>query len=118
MFDDIAALVARFVRLIAARGLFAEQNAAGPPRSFVPKLFGLDVLLDRAGRPWLLEMQRKPAASGAPLVNRVNGELFQTILRMQVGVLGLDDPTDAAVRRREAEIEWNNRGGFVPLSLA
>jgi tetratricopeptide (TPR) repeat protein len=100
VFNDVAALVAPFVRLIAARGLFAEQNAAGSRHVFVPELFGLDVLLDRTGRPWLLEMQRKPAAGGAPLVNRVNGELFQTILRMQVGALRLNNPTEAAMRGR------------------
>jgi tetratricopeptide (TPR) repeat protein len=126
-FGEIKALVAWFVRLLAAEGLFARQAAAAPPRAFAPKLFGLDVLVDAEGHPWLIEMQRSPAARGAPLVERINAELFNTVFRMTHGLL-IDDATppeliaalradDGARRRREAEIEMANRGKFVPLDL-
>jgi hypothetical protein len=115
------------VRLLAADGLFARQAAAAPPRAFPPKLFGLDVLIDAEGHPWLIEMQRSPAARGAPLVDRINSEMFNTVFRMIHGLL-IDDATppelvaalradDGARRRREAEIEMANRGKFVPLDL-
>src|SRR5207253_5561998 len=117
-FGEIKALMEWFVRLLAADGLFARQAASAPPRAFAPKLFGLDVLVDDEGHPWLIEMQRTPAARGAPLVDRINAEMFSTVFRMAHGVL-IDDATapeqvaalradDAARRRREAEIEIAN----------
>ena len=126
-FGEIKQLVEWFVRLLAAEGLFARQAASGPARGFAPKLFGLDVLIDADGHPWLIEMQRTPAARGAPLVDRINAELFNTCFRMAHFPL-IDDSTpseligalrtdDAARRRREVEIEVNNRGKFVPLDL-
>jgi Tfp pilus assembly protein PilF len=126
-FGEIKALLEWFVRLLAADGLFARQAASAPPRAFPPKLFGLDVLIDADGHPWLIEMQRSPAARGAPLVDKINAEMFNTVFRMTHGLL-IDDATppeliaalrtdDAARRRREAEIEVANRGKFVPLDL-
>ena len=126
-FGEIKALVEWFVRLLAADGLFARQAASAPPRAFAPKLFGLDVLIDAEGHPWLIEMQRTPAARGAPLVDRINAEMFKTVFRMTHSPL-IDDATppdllaalradDAARRRREAEVELANRGMFVPLDL-
>jgi tetratricopeptide (TPR) repeat protein len=127
VFSEIKALVEWLVRLIAADGLFARQAAAGPQRSFPPKLFGMDMLIDADGHPWLLEMQRTPAARGAPLVDRLNGEMFISSYRMAQTPM-IDDTTPAeliaalradadALRRREAEIEFANRGKFVPLDL-
>ncbi|WP_394762280.1 CDC27 family protein [Phenylobacterium sp.] len=126
-FGEIKQLVAWFVRLLAAEGLFARQAASGPARAFAPKLFGLDVLIDADGHPWLIEMQRTPAARGAPLVDRINAEMFNTCFRMTHFPL-IDDATppeliaalrtdDTARRRREAEIEATQRGKFVPLDL-
>lgn len=126
-FGEIKALVEWYVRLLAADGLFARQAASAPPRAFAPKLFGLDVLIDAEGHPWLIEMQRTPAARGAPLVDKINAEMFATVFRMAQFPL-IDDTTspellallrtDDAVRRlREAEIEHANRGKFVPLDL-
>ena len=45
-------------------GFFARQVAAGPARSYGPKLFGFDMLLDADAHPWLIEVQAKPAAVG------------------------------------------------------
>jgi tetratricopeptide (TPR) repeat protein len=127
VFAKIERLVAWFLRMIAAEGLFERQAQAAPPRAFTPKLFGLDVLIDEKGEPWLIEMQVKPAAAGAPLVMRINGELFATIFRMSMGQLIDDalpperraaiasDPDECA--RREREIEEAQRGRFVPLNL-
>ena len=127
VFGEIKALMEWFVRLLAADGLFERQAACGPPRAFAPKLFGLDVLVDEAGHPWLIEMQRTPAARGAALVERINGEMYATSFRMTHTPL-IDDATppalaaairsdDAARRRREAEIELAQRGKFVLLDL-
>jgi tetratricopeptide (TPR) repeat protein len=124
---EIKALVEWFVRLLAADGLFARQAAFGPARSFPPKLFGLDVLLDAEGHPWLLEMQRTPAARGQPLVDRINTEMFNTIFKMAQAPL-IDDATppalaerlrsdDEARRAAEAALEMANRGKFTPLDL-
>lgn len=126
-FGKITTLVAWFLRMLAGEGLFAHQAQSGPARSFTPKLFGLDLLIDDSGNPWLLEMQVKPAMSGAPLVVKINGELFATIFRMSVGQL-IDDGMqpdqlasiigDAGARlRREREMEIAHRGRFVPLKV-
>lgn len=128
VFAKIEKLVAWFVRMVASEGLFERQAKSAPPRAFTPKLFGLDVLIDESGEPWLIEMQVKPAAAGAPLVARINGELFATIFRMSMGLL-IDDALPAERRaailsdrdectRREREIEAAQRGRFVPLNLA
>ena len=127
VFGEIKALVEWHVRMIAARGLFERQAKGRPPRAFPPKLFGLDVLIDEDGHPWLIEMQRTPAAKGAPLVEKINAEMYQSVFRMAHGAL-IDDTLpaevmqalrtdDAARRRREAEIETANRGKFVALDL-
>lgn len=127
VFGEIKALVEWFVRLLAADGLFARQAAGSPARGFPPKLFGLDVLVDAEGHPWLIEMQRTPAARGAPLVDKINGEMFSTTFRMAHTPL-IDDATtpellaalrtdDETRRRREAELELSCRGKFVPLDL-
>jgi tetratricopeptide (TPR) repeat protein len=122
---EIRALVAWFLRQVEREGLFARQAARGPARSFAPKLIGFDILLDADARPWLIEIQTSPAASGAALVNRINGELFTTVFRMGVGVLAEDgmaperiaalmrDP--ATLAARELEIETGNAGRFVRI---
>jgi hypothetical protein len=126
-FGEIKALVEWFVRLLAADGLFARQAASAPPHAYGPKLFGLDVLIDAEGHPWLIEMQRSPAARGAPLLDRINSQMFTSIFQMAHAPL-IDDATPpdllaalrtdvAARRRREAETEVANRGKWVPLDL-
>jgi hypothetical protein len=122
---EIRALVAWFLPQVEREGLFARQAARGPARSFAPKLIGFDILLDADARPWLIEIQTSPAASGAALVNRINGELFTTVFRMGVGVLAEDgmaperiaalmrDP--ATLAARELEIETGNAGRFVRI---
>ena len=121
------ALVEWYVRLLADDGLFARQAAMAPPRAFPAKLFGLDVLLDADGHPWLIEMQRTPAARGQPLVEKINLEMYTTMFRMGHAPL-IDDATppaeierlrvsDEARRAKEAAIEQANRGKFVPLDL-
>ncbi|MBS0331523.1 MAG: tetratricopeptide repeat protein [Proteobacteria bacterium] len=126
-FGEIKALVEWHVRMIAATGLFERQAAGRPARAYGPKLFGLDVLIDAEGHPWLIEMQRTPAAKGSPLVEKINGEMYQTAFRMAHAPL-IDDSTppdvlqalrtdDTARLRREAQIELANRGKFAPLDL-
>ncbi|THD58930.1 tetratricopeptide repeat protein [Phenylobacterium sp.] len=126
VFGEIKALMEWLVRMVAAEGLFARQ-AASPPRAYPPKLFGLDVLIDQDGHPWLIEMQRTPAARGAPLVEKINAEMYASVFRMAHAPL-FDDNTppelmaalradDTLRRRREAELEVLNRGKFVPLAL-
>ena len=127
VFDEIADLAAWFLRGLAREGLFARQAASGPPRAFGPKLLGFDILVDDQGHPWLIEIQSSPAASGAPLVNRINGELFANMMRMSVGVLTSDSQsaealqalrTDPkAIARAELAIEHRLMGRFRPLAV-
>jgi tubulin polyglutamylase TTLL7 len=88
-------LVRALVRVMHDGGVFAGQAAEHPRYSFPPSLFGLDVLIDRDGRPWLLECQRNPAMTGNPLTNRINAGLFAAAFRMSVFCL-LDDIDDDA----------------------
>ena len=125
VFGEVRALVAWFLRQVEREGLFARQAAMGSARAFGPKLLGFDVLLDADGHPWLIEIQSNPAARGAPLVNRINGDLFTNIYRMSVAVLTDDDMSDAdvqALRRDPAALaaaeraaESRQRGRFMPL---
>lgn len=118
VFGEIRALVTWFLRHLRREGMFARQAGRGPARAYAPKLFGLDVLLDADGHPWLLEIQTSPAAIGPPLVNRINGEMFKTVFEMTVAPLGLGETADPdAIARRELEIEQANRGLFTPLDL-
>ena len=119
VFGEIQTLVAWFLGHLRDEGFFARQTGHGAPRSYAPKLFGLDILLDADGHPWLLEIQTSPAATGAALVTRINGELFKTIFRMAIAPLALGETADPdAITRRELEIELANRGLFTPLDLS
>ena len=86
-------LVRRLLRVIDDGGVFASQAAEHTRYCFPPALFGLDILIDRDGRPWLLECQRNPAMTGNPLTNRINAGLFAAAFRMSVFCL-LDDIDD------------------------
>jgi tetratricopeptide (TPR) repeat protein len=86
-------LVRRLLRVMHDGGVFAGQAAEHARYCFPPALFGLDVLIDRDGRPWLLECQRNPAMTGNPLTNRINAGLFAAAFRMSVFCL-LDDVDD------------------------
>jgi hypothetical protein len=121
---EIRDLVGWFLRHVEREGLFARQAARAPARAFGPKLLGFDILLDADAHPWLIEIQTSPAATGTPLVNKINGELFTTIFNMTVGVLAEDDTSlhglaalrePAGIFRREAEIESDAKGRFHPI---
>jgi len=119
VFEAIRLLAGRLVQAIGQDGLFARQAASAPARSFAAKLFGLDVLLDREARPWLIEIQRSPAWGGTPMVARINGAAADDLVRMTSAPLGLEASAPAAaVAQREAALEAELRGGFVPLEVA
>lgn len=86
-------LVRCFLRAIGDAGVFSGQATEHTRYCFPPALFGLDVLIDQGGRPWLLECQRNPAMTGNPLTNRINAGLFAAAFRMSVFCL-LDDVDD------------------------
>ena len=115
------ALLARYVVMIANDvGIFARQAAEHTRYSFPPRAFGLDVLVDATGRPWLIEYQRNPALSGSPMVNRINADLCRTILGMTAypltdGLAGrpVETLNDNAFRNSiEEEFERRARGLF------
>ena len=66
-----------------------------------------------------------PAAVGAPLVEKINGELFIQMMRMTTTFLLADGAGEAeaaalspqVMAERERDIEQANRGGFQPLDL-
>lgn len=127
VFGEISDLVAWFLRQLQREGFFARQSALGSPRSFGPKLIGFDILLDAGGHPWLIELQSNPAARGAPLVNKINSELFNNIFRMSVGVLAEDKISDTdlaglrsdpgALAAAERAHEASRRALFSPLRV-
>ncbi len=122
--EDLKALARGFLRMVHAEGVFSAQ-ARHPRHAFPAKLFGLDVLIDADGKPWLIEAQRKPAMAGTPLVQKIAGKALTHIFEMSSGLL-FDDamPAEriaslakdrAAMAVREAEHETTFRGQFEPL---
>ena len=93
MWSRLGDLVRRFVAVIGDCGVFAGQAGEHTRYCFPPALFGLDVLIEADGRPWLLECQRNPAMTGNALTNRINAGLFAAAFRMAVFSL-LDDLDD------------------------
>jgi tetratricopeptide (TPR) repeat protein len=102
--ERLADLARRLLALIVESGLFRDQAASHGRHCFPPLLFGLDVLIDASGRPWLIECQRSPAVAGTALVNRINAALFETVFRMSVYRLAApgDSGTLGDARHREA----------------
>jgi tetratricopeptide (TPR) repeat protein len=101
-------LVRALLRVWHDGGGFAAQAGEHARYCFPPALFGLDVLIDRDGRPWLLECQRNPAMTGNPLTNRINAGLFAAAFRMSVFCLlddVDDDPTLLADAARRGALE-------------
>ena len=92
----IVQLVRGMLSVAAGAGIFERQAREHTRYCFPPRLFGLDILLDAAGRPWLLEYQRNPAMGGNPLVARINAQLCATIFQMSVYPLLDGDPADSA----------------------
>ena len=92
VWQRVADLARRFVTIAIDAGIFKNQAAQHTRYAFPPRAFGLDVLIDTNGQPWLIEYQRNPALSGNPLVNKVNAELCRNILGMSV--YGLTDRLD------------------------
>jgi len=118
-------LVRRLLRVMHDGAVFAGQAAEHTRYCFPPALLGLDVLVERDGRPWLLECQRNPAMTGNPLTNRINAALFAAAFRMSVFCL-LDDvdddpaPLADEVRRTALEEakEMTIAPGFERVTLA
>jgi len=119
---ELRALMRGFLQMVGREGVFAAQAKTTPRRAFPYKLFGLDVLIDADGKPWLIEAQRKPALGGSALVRKVNGGMFQTIFEMSCGYLIEDNmPAErialiakdrAAMLQREFEVEDDRKGKF------
>jgi tetratricopeptide (TPR) repeat protein len=120
VWSRVADLARRFVAIAIDAGIFQNQAARHTRYAFPPRAFGLDVLIDADGQPWLIEYQRNPALAGNPLVNRINADLCRNILGMSVYTLtdrldgrppeSLDDPVFR--NAIEAEREHGMRGLF------
>jgi tetratricopeptide (TPR) repeat protein len=119
---ELRGLMRGFMLMVGREGVFAAQAKAAPRHAFPYKLFGLDVLIDVDGKPWLIEMQRKPALGGSALVRKVNGGMFQSIFEMSCGYMIEDNmPAEriallakdrAAMLQREFEVEDARKGKF------
>ncbi|GMG81668.1 hypothetical protein LNKW23_08810 [Paralimibaculum aggregatum] len=90
----------RAVALIAADGLVDEMAAGG--RAYLPKLIGIDMLLDETLEPWLIELQRVPGQTGPGPVNTVNARLFREVFEMTVAPI-IGGEGDMAAREAAAE---------------
>ena len=93
----ILQLVGGVLTVAGAAGIFERQAHEHTRYCFPPRMFGLDVLLDASGRPWLLEYQRNPAMGGNPLVARINAQLCATIFQMSVYPMLDDAAADTAL---------------------
>ena len=119
---ELRQLMFGFLNVVAREGVFAAQAKAAPRHAFPYKLFGLDVLIDADGKPWLIEAQRKPALGGNALVRKVNGQMFQSIFEMTCSLMIEDAmPAErisqiakdrAAQLAREFEMEDARKGKF------
>lgn len=119
--QDLLALARGFLKVIENEGIIAAHHKH-PRRSFPPKLFGFDILLDAEAKPWLIEIQRKPATAGTPMMNKILGRMIADIFKM-TSTFVVDDSLPAeriallvkdrqALLEREIEQEDIFRGGF------
>lgn len=75
-------LMARLTRMASAfvtrveRTGFFDRAGALSRFSLLPKLIGMDVVLDDDLNPWFIEIQRNPGQTGEGPVNAVNGRMF------------------------------------------
>lgn len=105
----IERVAGQVVAMLAADGVFAEMAPHG--RAFLPKLIGLDLLLDEALEPWLIEIQRVPGQTGPGPVNTINARMFRESFEMTVAETAGDGDLEA----REAEAETRAARRYVRL---
>lgn len=89
----LVGLGAGLVRLAAFAGIVEEQTAGGLEQAYPPKLLGMDVMLDAALQPHLLEVERFPGLS-APAHDAVSNAV-KTRLRGAVARLVLTPDAEA-----------------------
>ena len=115
---DVVALKAR-IRDIIIKTLIAGEativsktNSAGRPSCF--ELFGFDVLLDEALKPWVIEVNVACSlASSSPLDRRIKHFMMTDLLHL-VGI----NPWDRKVTKKEDQKpSWNKLAGEVTSKL-
>ncbi len=109
LWPKLEAIARGLLAAFEGAGIFAGIAPAG--RAFLPKLLGMDVVLDADGAPWLIELQRVPGQTGPGPVNTVNARLFREVLEMTVAPL----PGPGPLPEREAAAEARAARRFVPL---
>lgn len=113
--DGLLGLATAVARLIDRAGLFAAQRERGQRFAYPPKLLGLDVLLDRQGRPWLLEIEAFPALGGGAAA--VVGKLHDRLFRSAAAIAIASDPGAAHEEAADDGDLWAGWQRIPPAAL-
>eukprot|EP01043_Picozoa_sp_COSAG02_P024044 COSAG02_NODE_1302_length_13358_cov_12.308243_2_plen_310_part_00 len=76
------------------------------------QVLGLDVMLDAAHRPWVLEVNARPALTGT------ESQMKQRLLRMILRILPRNDPGPTAAARSPSNLPAGDGGGTAPNATA
>ena len=112
LWEKLQAQAVEVVELIGHIGLYERQAAHGQRYAYGPKIVGIDIFLDEAMRPWILEVERGPTFFRMFDGERENNPIFPQVTEMAIFPLG-DGAADTAAR--EAEIEYERRGRFIRI---
>lgn len=127
LWDDFTALVTDLVKVMEEKGILHMQFAENCAHAYFPKVLSLDIFVDDALRPWLLEVERIPAIGrmfdGQTGDNPVFLDLFNFILFPYTDLSQQDDSLVQRLRDREfsdshaAKLEEARRGRFMPVHI-
>ena len=118
LWKQLRQLARETVDLLDSNGIFAAQASDASCFAYVPKIVGLDILINRDGRPWLTEIETDPTMAGLFDGGLDQDETFTTL----VDLITTPMP-DAAERNlrgpdlsaHQAEVERRIRGQFEVL---
>jgi len=113
------------VRLFTLNGIFELQAAEGCRFAHIPKIIGLDLLIDDKGKPWLTEIESGPSVNGLFDGGLERNDVFATVAEMAVLQLLRGAGSAAALAgtfidrtvyaAHEAKLENENCGRFTQI---
>lgn len=121
LWSRLETVATEVVKLFVTNGLFEQQAAKGCRFAYIPKIIGLDILIDQTGRPWLMEIESGPTLNGMFDGGVKHNDVFATVAAMTIlplleGAGAADALADRdAYAARESELENGKRKRFTRI---